>query len=1225
MAAREPLGEAAPHALPKWHKEVKPLFSDIVHNAAILRRGADIGGQPVFVFAFDFKYFFHQIAYASADLWQLGGVVPDWKEGGGAAASVSCMSEEAMAMGFTVSSQIAQRLANAIMQAFSIELEKREAVFSALESEATKAWLRARTALAGDDYGSQARLFDCACYTDDPLLMVIGVERAVRALKLWHSMVGPSGLNLAYAKDHKWQAGHKVVWLGAALSPALGLAWVPPNKVVRAVSEMAAAREGSLDVQHYRKLLGFVEHILGIMQLNEDVLGLLYAPIHVPNVEADLEAKVTLGGEAQGVLLRITRRLLNKPCVSLLSSVRPDESAWSGRSWVLWSDAAVEPDMPVQIGGVCYGFYWYLEVCGAVTIPVAEFMAAIVNLIQHMHLLYTAKHVLLEVDALATTWALRRQHAGCKGMRAVLAEALDLEEVVQLMAKEGGLSSKHTAGEGNVLADAASRGQLHLLERMYKALGMRAQRLEVNARAIGFIERVLVRLGVSAEIRQGRSCDPAQPGGTAFRFVSWYSDAEELESDVACYGDIGSAAGDLETAAALARKEGSPCRGAQTAQASAARVAAGPMPPVWRGPARLAFADEPLDVVPERRAQPSKPTSLPSLSEGERWTTSSSGAGQAFPHRLPGQKAWLPSMCAGEGSPAGKAQRPQAVAATRLQAAIEHVELRVEADALVEQLSKQLGSTAYGLGEERGEGAHAPISNVIGLVSKMMATGACAEAVIARCALPAVGELRGKVQSQYNELRRASRERRVQELVALMRDGESEYSLHYDDNDEMLECIAEAVDAMDDGSASGTVVNEASNFRHWLSFCDERQTKVIRDRPFVIGDDVYKQEVQVMLEALLHIYKNMRKRPGYASPPRVQSAVNVLRGVRRHHLRLRLPFVDLKVVAAAANALTRKYIEVNGYRAMLTRRAPPYQVHEIVAQLHLQDDRLLNSKPFKRQSLSGRSFRSVVATMAQCGFRGDEVSLGAGKKFNGKTCISYANVRWWFGAYLPGGNVKDWVANPSADQLAGLKDGDLVMIIPPPSKADRFGTSWGNAPCYLEYSSSAGINAARELAQLELHHQQIGAAREATPLFRTDDGGAFTRSELAIWVRDSLLCTGVERERAAQLTLHSYRRYLACALLAMGCSGDQICALLRWKSQKSLAAYAALNPQAYAKMAASAEGAEVSSVMTSRLPVYEKEEVLRAFSAGAAALEKEAARLDTDLGDCADDADFEEW
>ena len=30
-------------------------------------------------------------------------------------------------------------------------------------------------------------------------------------------------------------------------------------------------------------------------------------------------------------------------------------------------------------------------------------------------------------------------------------------------------------------------------------------------------------------------------------------------------------------------------------------------------------------------------------------------------------------------------------------------------------------------------------------------------------------------------------------------------------------------------------------------------------------------------------------------------------------------------------------------------------------------------------------------------------------------------------------------------------------------------------------------------------------------------------------------------------------------------------------------------------------------------------------TAGAAALEKEAARLDTDLGDCADDADFEEW
>ena len=90
--------------------------------------------------------------------------MPDWKEGGGAAATVSCMSEEAMAMGFTVSSQIAQRLANAIMQAFSIELEKREAVFSALESEATKAWLRARTIVSGAAFGLpvQAHLACCS-------------------------------------------------------------------------------------------------------------------------------------------------------------------------------------------------------------------------------------------------------------------------------------------------------------------------------------------------------------------------------------------------------------------------------------------------------------------------------------------------------------------------------------------------------------------------------------------------------------------------------------------------------------------------------------------------------------------------------------------------------------------------------------------------------------------------------------------------------------------------------------------------------------------------------------------------------------------------------------------------------------------------------------------------------------------------------------------------------
>ena len=43
----------------------------------------------------------------------------------------------------------------------------------------------------------------------------------------------------------------------------------------------------------------------------------------------------------------------------------------------------------------------------------------------------------------------------------------------------------------------------------------------------------------------------------------------------------------------------------------------------------------------------------------------------------------------------------------------------------------------------------------------------------------------------------------------------------------------------------------------------------------------------------------------------------VLRGVARAHRRMGYEFVDLTAVASAANKLTLKYMDVNGYKALL--------------------------------------------------------------------------------------------------------------------------------------------------------------------------------------------------------------------------------------------------------------------------------------------------------------------
>ena len=141
----------------------------------------------------------------------------------------------------------------------------------------------------------------------------------------------------------------------------------------------------------------------------------------------------------------------------------------------------------------------------------------------------------------------------------------------------------------------------------------------------------------------------------------------------------------------------------------------------------------------------------------------------------------------------------------------------------------------------------------------------------------------------------------------------------------------------------------------------------------------------------------------------------------------------------------------------------------------------------------------------------------------------------------------------------------------------------------------------------------------------TAHGGAMvTRRHLAEAVRDALMSTGVAPERATSLTLHSFRRYLACALLGQRVSPDQICALLRWKSTKSLAAYAHLTPDAYASMVESATKTKIDSVITANLPTTEAEDVaFRMAQAAGKVLEIAQRPLDREHDDDVSDGEDE--
>jgi hypothetical protein len=73
-------------------------------------------------------------------------------------------------------------------------------------------------------------------------------------------------------------------------------------------------------------------------------------------------------------------------------------------------------------------------------------------------------------------------------------------------------------------------------------------------------------------------------------------------------------------------------------------------------------------------------------------------------------------------------------------------------------------------------------------------------------------------------------------------------------------------------------------------------------------------------------------------------------------------------------------------------------------------------------------------------------------------------------------------------------------------------------------------------------------------------------------------------EEAALYTIHSFRIYLACALLAAGASKEMIKKMLRWASDEALNIYARDNADVIASWLDAARQAEVTSVRSSPLP-----------------------------------------
>ena len=213
--------------------------------------------------------------------------------------------------------------------------------------------------------------------------------------------------------------------------------------------------------------------------------------------------------------------------------------------------------------------------------------------------------------------------------------------------------------------------------------------------------------------------------------------------------------------------------------------------------------------------------------------------------------------------------------------------------------------------------------------------------------------------------------------------------------------------------------------------------------------------------------------------------------------------------------------------------------------------------------------------------------------------ISFTNLTWRFAGSQPG---RADTACPSAWDLFNIKEGDYAILRPPPSKCDKFATTWGNSPIWLPYSSSATLNAARALAKWELQARIRPEERRTTPLFCGPSGACSALSEgVCDDMFHGLLGVVLNSKAASKdYSIHSFRSFLASSLIAAGCSDAQVQAALRWASAEALAEYKQINAEVYGGWILAGEKQKLTGLRAAGLAQVQTDDILMHHTVNAA-------------------------
>ena len=324
-----------------------------------------------------------------------------------------------------------------------------------------------------------------------------------------------------------------------------------------------------------------------------------------------------------------------------------------------------------------------------------------------------------------------------------------------------------------------------------------------------------------------------------------------------------------------------------------------------------------------------------------------------------------------------------------------------------------------------------------------------------------------------------------------------------------------------------------------------------------------------------------------------KSMMSRLFGVARRHKQLQCNFVSLSLVSEVCKGVVQEYIDEMGADWIAEKRKEPVTNEMLRAWLGLAAGLRIGAFTVGR-NLAWQGIRVFLTLCAASGFRCSDVALESGLAFNGNRHLSMSDVRW----EVDGTRVTELPAELLATLAAGLHTACVVFVLitAPPSKADADGTRWRASPISVQYDSTAPINLVREMARYEEMRQLSATTRRAAPVLVDEHGRPWRRAALNAVFKLLLLAIPqlIPREMVKHYSVHSFRIYLACALLAVGATPETIKLMVRWASDEALQIYARLNVAVDAALRASATSARVHSVRSSTMaataaPVWQEE------------------------------------